>query len=77
MPSGGDSGTLSNATIAGGSFINGVATVTNLSWDEVGIITLTPSVGDGSYLGVGDVTGTTTAISDVFILTISTLAAPP
>ncbi len=60
LPGGGAGGTLSNATVAGGSFAGGVATVTNLAWSEVGIITLTPSVGDGSYLGVGDVTGTTT-----------------
>jgi hypothetical protein len=31
-----------------------------ISWSEVGIITLTPSVADGNYLGAGDVTGTTT-----------------
>ncbi|MDP2827005.1 MAG: LamG-like jellyroll fold domain-containing protein [Sulfuricellaceae bacterium] len=43
-----------------GSFTNGVATGTTFSWDEVGIITLTPSVADGSYLGVGNITGTTT-----------------
>lgn len=60
LPGGGNAGTLSNATIPGGSFSSGVATVTNLAWDEVGIITLTPGVGDGSYLGAGDVTGTTT-----------------
>ncbi len=48
---------LSNNTIAGGSFTGGVATPTNLAWNEVGIITLTPSVGDGDYLGAGDVTG--------------------
>ena len=60
LPAGGNTGTVSNATIAGGSFSNGVATVTNLAWSEVGIITLTPSVGDASYLGTGDVTGTTT-----------------
>jgi len=41
-----------------GSFANGVATGTDFSWGEVGIITLTPSVGDGNYLGGGDVTGT-------------------
>ena len=41
-----------------GSFTNGVATGTTFSWGEVGITTLTPSVGDGNYLGVGDVTGT-------------------
>lgn len=42
-----------------GAFSNGIATGVNFAWDEVGIITLTPQVGDGSYLGVGDVTGTT------------------
>ena len=42
-----------------GAFANGVATGTTFNWPEAGIITLTPSVGDGDYLGVGDVTGTT------------------
>ncbi len=55
---------LGNGTIAGGAFGSGVnagiATVTNVTWGEVGIIRITPSVGDGSYLGVGDVTGTIT-----------------
>jgi MSHA biogenesis protein MshQ len=51
---------LTNDTVAGGSFTSGVATPTNLAWNEVGIITLTPSVGDGDYLGAGDVTGTAT-----------------
>ncbi|MBI2276224.1 MAG: DUF11 domain-containing protein [Dechloromonas sp.] len=41
-----------------GSFGSGTATGTAFSWGEVGIITLTPAVGDGDYLGVGDVTGT-------------------
>ena len=41
-----------------GSFSNGVATGTTFRWDEAGIITLLPSVGDADYLGVGDVTGT-------------------
>jgi hypothetical protein len=41
-----------------GAFSNGTATGTTFSWGEVGIITLTPSVGDGNYLGAGDVTGT-------------------
>lgn len=40
--------------------VAGVAHGTAFTWDEVGIITLTPSVGDGDYLGAGDVTGTTT-----------------
>ena len=60
LPSGGATGTLANSTVAGGSFSNGVATVSNLAWSEVGIITLTPSLSDGSYLGTGNVTGTTT-----------------
>lgn len=59
---------LTNGTIAGTEFgsggmigtdANGVATVTNLAWNEVGIITLTPSVADADYLGAGDTTGTT------------------
>jgi MSHA biogenesis protein MshQ len=49
---------MGNST-AFGAFTNGVATGTTFDWNEVGIITLTPSVGDGSYLGVGDVVGTT------------------
>ncbi len=61
LPAGGASGTLSNGTIAGGSFTAGVATVTNLAFSEVGIITLSPAVADGDYLGAGNVTGTTTA----------------
>jgi len=42
-------------------FVNGVDTGTDFHWDEVGIITLTPSVNDGNYLGAGDVIGTTSA----------------
>ncbi|MCK7499109.1 MAG: hypothetical protein MZW92_57975 [Comamonadaceae bacterium] len=45
LPSGGASGTLANGSIAGGSFSAGVATLTNLAYSEVGIITLTPSGG--------------------------------
>ena len=56
-PSGGAAGTLASATIAGGSFTNGVATVDTFAWSEVGIITLTPSNGD--YLDAGAVVGTT------------------
>ena len=48
---------LANPT-AFGSFSAGVATGTTFSWTEVGIITLTPSVGDADYLSVGNVTGT-------------------
>jgi hypothetical protein len=34
------------------AFSGGTATGGNLTWDEVGIITLTPTLGDGNYLGV-------------------------
>jgi len=54
-------GLSNNPAISGsfGAFANGVATGAGFNWDEVGIITLTPSVGDTDYLGAGDVTGTT------------------
>ncbi len=60
LPVAGANPALTNGTIAGGSFVNGVTTPTTLSWDEVGIITLSPSVADGDYLGAGNVTGTVT-----------------
>ena len=41
-----------------GTFSAGQASGTAFSWEEVGIITLTPSVKDGDYLGAGDITGT-------------------
>jgi hypothetical protein len=54
-------GSTANCLVPGGAthFTNGAATVTDLSWEEVGIITLTPSIGDSNYLSAGDVTGTT------------------
>ena len=48
---------LTNPT-AFGAFSGGSATGTTFAWGDVGIITLSPSVGDGDYLGAGDVTGT-------------------
>jgi MSHA biogenesis protein MshQ len=58
-------GASNNPAIAFGTgfdgFVNGVDTGTDFHWDEVGIITLTPSVGDGDYLGGGDVSGTVSA----------------
>ena len=65
LPAGGNNPALSGNIVAGSEFgaggmvadANGVATVTNLSWGEAGIITLTPSVADGDYLGTGNVTG--------------------
>jgi hypothetical protein len=44
---------------AGAAGTNGAACGTVFNWGEVGIITLTPSVKDGDYLGAGEVTGTT------------------
>lgn len=41
-----------------GAFSAGIATGTDFSWGEVGIISLTASVADGDYLLSGDVTGT-------------------
>ena len=55
-PAAGDNPALGAAS-AFGPFIAGQATGTNFSWPEVGIITLTPSIGDADYLGAGDVTG--------------------
>ena len=40
------------------AFSGGQGTRTDLHWDEVGIIAFTPSIGDGDYLGAGDVMGT-------------------
>jgi MSHA biogenesis protein MshQ len=59
-PAGGANPALTNANLGGGSFAAGVATSTNLAWGEVGIITLTPQIADGDYLGAGNVSGTTT-----------------
>jgi len=41
-----------------GTFTDGVATGVNFAWDEVGVITLTPHIADGNYMGAGEVTGT-------------------
>ena len=59
-PSPGNNPGLGNPAIAGGSFSGGQATVANVTWGEVGIVTLTPAVTGGSYLGAGSVAGTTT-----------------
>ncbi len=55
-PSGGANPSIGSAT-DWSAFSGGSASGSNFSWAEVGIITLTPSVGDGDYLGGGDVTG--------------------
>lgn len=66
LPAGGANPAISNAD-AFGSFSGGVATGTTFAWPEVGIITLTPRVGDGDYLGAGQVTGTPSANVGRFI----------
>lgn len=77
LPAGGAAGTLANATLVGGSFVNGVASADTLSYSEVGIINLTASVASGSYLGSGNVTGPTSGnvgrfVPDHFALTPGT-----
>ena len=53
-------GLTNNPAVSGafGTFTDGVATGTTFIWKEAGIIKLTPSVGDGDYLGAGDASGT-------------------
>lgn len=51
---------LGNGIVPGASFSAGSASVNNVTWGEVGIIRVTPGVGDSDYLGTGDVTGTMT-----------------
>ena len=65
-PTGGNNPSL--GSVSGfGAFSGGSATGTDFSWPEVGIITLTPSVGDGDYLGAGDVSGLTSGNVGRFI----------
>jgi predicted acyltransferase (DUF342 family) len=76
LPAGGAAGSLSNATLAGGGFSSGVATATTLAYSEVGIITLTPSVADGNYLGAGSVSGTASGNVGRFVPARFALASP-
>jgi hypothetical protein len=50
-----------------GAFSGGIATGAAFSWGEVGIITLTPNIQDGNYLGAGDITGTTSGTVGRFV----------
>jgi len=49
------------------AFTNGVASGTDFTWSEVGIITITPHIKDGDYLGAGDVVGATSGNVGRFI----------
>lgn len=55
-PAGGNNPPIT-AAVGFGPFTAGQATGTDFIWPEVGIISLTPSVGDGSYFDAGDVVG--------------------
>lgn len=52
-PVGGANPAVGNNVIAGSAFSNGAATVNNLSWGEVGLITLTANLTSGNYLSSG------------------------
>jgi MSHA biogenesis protein MshQ len=56
---GGSIGTF-NGTLAvtGDLFSNGSAQLTDLAWDDVGIISITATIFDGDYLSAGDITST-------------------
>jgi MSHA biogenesis protein MshQ len=55
-PAGGASPNV-GASVGFGAFSAGTATGTDFYWPEVGIIRLQPGIGDGNYLGAGDVVG--------------------
>ena len=55
-PAGGASPAI-GSTVGFGAFANGVATGTDFTWSEVGILRAVPGVGDADYLLAGDVTG--------------------
>ncbi|MBK6471489.1 MAG: hypothetical protein IPF94_12380 [Betaproteobacteria bacterium] len=75
LPAGGATPALNNAA-AFGSFSSGTATGTTFSWDEVGIITLTPRLTDGDYLGSGDVVGAVSGNVGRFVPARFALSAP-
>jgi hypothetical protein len=54
-------GSSTACVVSGGAanFSMGATTVTDLAWDEVGIIQLMPTIGDADYLGMGEVTAPT------------------
>lgn len=60
---GGSAGNLDGTLLIDGSlFSNGAATVTDLSWNDAGIITLTAAIADGDYLAAGNANSTSANI---------------
>lgn len=62
-PVGGRNGSADDGAIGNGTAFSAIAPAgtfrgTTFSWDEVGAVKLRASVGDGDYLGAGDVAGT-------------------
>lgn len=55
-PAGGSNPPVVGAT-GFGPFSNGSATGVDFVWNEVGIMQMSPAIGDGDYLGTGDVIG--------------------
>jgi MSHA biogenesis protein MshQ len=50
-PVGGNNPAIGNNIISGGNFTSGVANLSNLSWGEVGLITMTAKLTNPTYLG--------------------------
>ena len=76
LPASGTLGAVSSTT-GFASFTNGVSTGTDFAYFEVGIVTFTPRIADGDYLGAGDVAGTTSGnvgrfIPNDFLVTTNT-----
>lgn len=76
LPSGGSLGTLAGGSVTGSNFSSGVAVVSKLSYSEVGIIALTPSLTSGSYLNTGSVTSTASGNVGRFIPAKFVLSSP-
>lgn len=60
-PSGGTNPALGNNAVSGSAFVNGMATLSNLSWPEVGTITITANLSPADYLGSGLASATGTS----------------
>ena len=66
LPGGGASPAI-GAVVGFGAFASGVATGTDFTWAEVGILRAVPSVFDGDYLTAGNVTGGASELIGRFI----------